>query len=279
MTVNYGNFAYFGFILFFVAGFAMLYALLRGKSKKIQYWVLFGLVCFNFVLHFLAPLYLGIGFGLEYVRGQGYQNAGVNRLFLNNISSVVAVLSPLLFLCRGRFVRTAFIFLSLMAGVAAMFGPMEIVGKQMPYHITHIDVFRFYLQHALMWIVPALLLSLGHFQLQWREIWLAPTVLLVALGLVMISDVMRYIMGSLPYPAAINESMQWGLPRDGRLEILRNLIPAPMTRVPFGPNRGAEGFWPLLYLVPGVFLLLPVVGFFVIGVNKGCVWLAKRLRV
>ena len=274
-TVELFSWSYFFFILVNLGAFFGLYFLFRRRSARAKWWVVFSLLVANFLLHFLSPLYLGIGFASEYRPGMGYVNRGVDRIFLNNICAVSAVLFPFLFLSKDRFWRSGMVFVGVLSGILAMLLPTEALGNQVSTWQQHVNLWRFYIQHAIIWIAPMLMLAFGMHRLRWRDVWISPVYMVLVFCLIVTNSAIRQVLGSTGNMLNSNNSMQWR-PDEGLRVLFNWLIPDFMTRVPLGPNAGAYAYWPILYLVPAIFFYLTIFAALTVGGQKLGTRLNKR---
>jgi len=193
-------------------------------------------------------------------------NSGVNRIFLNNICAVSAVMFPFFFLSKDRFFRTGMVYIGIVSGVLAMLVPTEAIGTVSTL-TGHINLWRFYIQHAIIWIVPMLMLCLKHHKLKYRELWIAPVYMIMVFTILLASNVIRQYIGSLEFAHNSNNSMQWGL--DEQLGILFSwLVPNFMTIIPLGAYAGTAGYWPMLYLVPAIVFYMPLIALLITFINK-----------
>ncbi|MDE7305962.1 MAG: hypothetical protein K2N33_01090, partial [Clostridia bacterium] len=122
-----------------------LYFLLRRKSKKVQYWTLFGLLAFNFALHFLKlafPVYRGRPFP-----------AVLSKCTFENICAVSTLIFPFLFLSKSKAGKDYMFYLGLISGIGATFAPMPIQGLA----FYELETIRFYICHGGIWTVPLLM--------------------------------------------------------------------------------------------------------------------------
>ena len=252
MQVQMFNFWYFFFLLLCVGAGVGLYLLLRNRTEKTQKAVLFSLLLFGLVLHFLKCFFP------PYSTDQArlYRD-----IFFINICGANIFLFPFLFFSKSNAVKDYMFYLGILGGGAAMLYPIEPLDK-VDQAAEWLDVIRFYVHHAILWIVPLLMVLLGHHKLSWRRVWMVPHGLLLLFIFIMFNQIIQSELGFVPLRGddifAIgykNTSFIWG-PGDNPIgAILSHLCPNCFKVIPVGEYAGQVKYWPFVWMIFPVYAL------------------------
>ncbi|MCL2412351.1 MAG: hypothetical protein FWC97_11990, partial [Treponema sp.] len=129
--VEYFNFYYF---LYLTTAFGMavgLYFLLRKKSKKTSFIVLFAVLLLSFVLHFLK---------LFFEPYQSWMPWAIRTVTFENICAVSVLLFPWFFLSKKKILKDYMFYMGMMSGLAATFIPIDVIDRP-PFEF---ETMRFY---------------------------------------------------------------------------------------------------------------------------------------
>ena len=174
---------YYIYLVLCVGLFFGLYFLLRKNSKKVQYWVLFGFLAFNFVLHFLKlafPVYIEKGF------------PGVLRKSsFENICAVSTLIFPFIFLSKSKAGKDYMFYLGTVSGIVGCVMPMPALGL----NFYDLETIRYYICHAGIWIVPLLMVILGLHTLDYRRIWKTMVIYFAVLCVIIVNEVILIRLG------------------------------------------------------------------------------------
>lgn len=174
---------YYVYIVLLVALFFGLYFFLRHKSKKVQYWVLFGFLAFNFALHFIKlsfPQYIEKGF------------PGVLRkCTFENICAVSTLIFPFLYLSKKTWGKDYMFYLGVISGIAGCVAPFPAIDLE----FYQLETIRYYLCHGGIWIVPLLMVVLGIHKLDYHRIWKVFVVYFGVLGVIIVNEVILIRLG------------------------------------------------------------------------------------
>ena len=268
MTVELLNFGWFFFILLFAGLTVGLYFLLRKRSWRARYWTLFGILMFGFVLHFLKLTFPPYTDSLE---------KGISSIFMVNICAVSVVLFPFIFLTKSNFLKDGMIYLGLLSGFLALFYPTEAIGKE----FWTLDLWRFYIHHGILFMVPCLMLLLKVHKLDYRRVPLVPLYMIGVLCLIIVNQVIASELGfiglrhdnflAVPWH---NPSLFWG-PSDELAAVFTWLTPDFMKTVPGNASgyAGQPKLWPLFYMLPGI-----LVYFWVLPFAISMIWEYKHFK-
>lgn len=172
------------YILLCIGLFLGLYFGLRKKSQKVQYWVLFGFLAVNFVLHFLK-------LALPYYSSKGFP-AIIRKSTFENICAVSTMIFPFIFINKKSKVMKDYMFyLGTVSGIAGCVAPLPAMN--LPFY--HPETIRYYICHAGIWIVPVLMVVFGLHKLDYRRIWKSVFVYFGILGLIMVNEIILIRLG------------------------------------------------------------------------------------
>lgn len=174
---------YYLYIVFCIALFFGLYFILRKKSKKVQYWTLFGFLAFNFALHFIKlsfPQYVEKGFP-----------AVIRKCTFENICAVSTLIFPFLYLSKHTWGKDYMFYLGVISGIAGCVAPFPAIGLE----FYQLETIRYYLCHGGIWIVPLLMVVLGIHKLDYHRIWKVFFIYFGVLGLIIVNEVILIRLG------------------------------------------------------------------------------------
>ena len=150
---------YYIYIILCAGAFAALYFGLRHKSEKTKFWTLYGILAFNFVLHFLK-------LALPYYYERGFPEV-LRKCSFENICAVSTLVFPFAYLSKCNSIKDYMFYLGVISGIRGCVAPMPVIG--LPFY--HPEVIRYYICHASIWIVPLLMVIFGIHKLDYRRIW------------------------------------------------------------------------------------------------------------
>ncbi|MCL2382075.1 MAG: hypothetical protein FWC64_10905 [Treponema sp.] len=243
MTVEYFNFFYFLYLAFSLGLLLGLYFLLRNRSEKTSNAVVFGILFFNFLLHFLR---------LASACHQVWMPRAIMTVTPQNICAVSVLLFPWFFLSKKNILRDYMFYMGIMSGLGAVIIPIDALGRN-PFEF---EVMRFYISHILLWVTPLLMVLLKVHTLDYRRIPKAPLLAYAVLCVILVNEIILtgagfVHIGHLFSNEVRNSALIFGpLPDVAFLGTLFTaLTPNFFLTVPIGPNAGAVFYWPVLWLV------------------------------
>ncbi len=258
--VNLFNFWYFFFILLCSGIIVGLYFLLRNKSKKTKTIVLASILFFNLVLHFLK---------LTFPPYSTNPEKAMKDIWFINVCATSVLFFPFLFISKSNTAKDYMVFLGIVSGFLAMVYPTEALGK----NVLTLDLWRFYICHMIIIVVPLLTVLLGLHKLDVKRIWKMPLCVMAMLLFIICNQVLQSELGIIDLRDSNmfdvnfdNPSLIWG-PTDSVAVLFSWLTPNFMKVIPFGQYAGQEKFWPFFWMVPGAifyFILIPLVLCFIL---------------
>ena len=249
------NFWYFFFILLCAGIIVGLYFLLKNKSDKTKKIVLFSILAFNLVLHFLK---------LTFPPYSENPDIAMRDVWFINVCATSVLFFPFIFISKSNVAKDYMVFLGVISGFLAMLYPTEAINKS----VLTLDLWRFYICHMILIAVPLLTVLLKVHTLDLKRIWKTPICVMAMLLFIICNQVLQSELGIIPLRSSdifdinfTNTSLIWG-PTDDVAVIFSWLTPDFMKVIPYGPYAGQEKFWPFFWMLPGVivyFLLIPLI--------------------
>ena len=259
MIIKMFNFWYFLWIALAAGALVGLYYALRRARPAVQKGVLWGLLAFGLLLHFLKV----------YIPPYSVDEARMLRdsWFVNICAGNIA-LFPFLFLCKNKYCKDYMFYIGVISGLIALFYPQEPMAK-LDQSAELLDIVRFYFHHWMLLSVPLLTVLLGLHTLSWRRILAAPVGLLLVMLFVMLNQLFQSELGFIPMRGDDllhinykNTSYIWGPGvNDAIGDFLALFCPPLFKTVPMGSMAGQVKYWPWFWLICPVFLLVTPLAF------------------
>lgn len=251
------NFWYFFWIALSVGVFFGLYFLLKNKSDKTKKITLFSILVFALALHFLKcfiPPY------------STDQSRLYRDIFFINICGANIFLFPFIFLSKSKVLKDYMFYLGVLGGGIAILYPIEPIQK-VDQLAEGWDIVRFYIHHGILCIVPLLMLTLKLHTISYKRVWSAPVCLLGVMLFIMLNQIIQSELGFVPLRGndifAIgykNTSYIWG-PDDAIGNFIAKLCPNLFKTIPVGANAGQTKYWPWVWMIVPVFVLVTPIAF------------------
>lgn len=259
MIISMFNFWYFFWIILGIGATVGLYFLLRKCSEKVQKGVLFSILVFGLVLHFLKV----------FIPPYSVDEARMLRdSWFNNICAANIALFPFMFFSKKDTMKDYMFYIGLISGLIAFFYPQEPMAK-VNQAAEMLDIIRFYFHHWMLPAVPLLSVLFGHHKLSYKRVWVAPVGLLALMLFIMLNQVFQSELGFTPLRSqdifAIgykNSSYIWGPGTNDPIgSFLAMFTPEYFTKIPVGAYAGQAKYWPWFWIIVPAFVLVTPLAF------------------
>ena len=237
-----------------------LYFALRNRSVTTQKAVLFGLLAFGLLLHFLKA----------YIPPYSVDEARHLRdSWFVNICGANIALFPFFFWSKNDRIKDYMFYIGVISGLIALFYPQEPIAK-VDQLGEQLDIVRFYYHHWMVLAVPMLMVLFGHHKLSYKRILSAPTGLLLLMLFIMLNQIFQSELGFIPLRdrgdffgiGYKNSSYIWGPGTNDAIgDFLALFTPKLFKTVPVGEFAGQLKYWPWFWLIVPVYLLVTPLAF------------------
>ena len=260
MIIKMFNGWYFLWLALSAAAIIGLYYLLRKKSMCTKKAVLFGLLAFGLLLHFLKV----------YIPPYSVDEARMLRdSWFVNICGANIALFPFFFWCKNDKVKDYMYCIGMLSGLIALFYPQEPLAKSDQLGEMW-DIIRFYYHHWMVMAVPLLMALLDVHRPSYKRILSAPTGLLLLMLFIMLNQIFQSELGFIPLRdrdeffdiGYKNSSYIWGPGENDAIgSFLALFTPKFFRTVPVGEFAGQVKYWPWFWMIFPVFILVTPLSF------------------
>lgn len=260
MYIQMFNIWYFFWLIILGGATVGIYFALRNRSEKVQRIVLFSILAFGLLMHFLKVLY------------PPYSTDAARMLrdsWFVNICGANISLFPFIYLSKSKKAKDYMFYIGVISGLIALFYPQEPLAK-MDQLGEQLDIIRFYFHHWMLLAVPLLMVLFKHHKLSYKRVFTAPTGLLIVMLYIMLNQIFQSELGFIPLRDAgeffdigyKNSSYIWGPGTNDAIgDFLAIFTPKIFKTVPVGEYAGQEKYWPWFWLIVPVYLIVPVLSF------------------
>ncbi len=184
MKIYYGSAAYFIYIAAALVFCAAIYIILRGKSQKMQKYVILGMMLINVSQHllksFIYPQYAGLGF------------SAFNTAY--NMCAALILISPIALIFKFRTLRDFVFYAGSVAGIIAIVIPYWHIGAD----ALNPEAVRSFICHALLFSTSLLPLLLGLHKPSYRCFYKIGLCFILFLGIITFNDFLCIVIGIYP---------------------------------------------------------------------------------
>ena len=285
MVIEMFNGWYFLWLALSAGAIVGLYFALRRASYKVQRGVLFSLLAFGLLLHFLKV----------YIPPYSVDEARMLRdSWFVNICGANIALFPFFFFSKNKKVRDYMFLIGVISGFIALVYPEEPLAKTNQLG-EFWDIVRFYYHHWMLMAVPLLSAILGHHRPSYKRVFSAPVGLLLVMLFIMLNQLFQSELGFIPVRNGDmfdinfkNSSYIWSPGNDEPIgNFLALFCPDFFKTIPVGQYAGQQKYWPWFWMIFPVFILVTPLAFLVSMIfdgknivddaKRGIAWLRARV--
>ncbi len=258
MIIEMFNIWYFFWVLLAAGGVVGLYFALRKANDKVQKGVLFGLLAFGLLIHFLKAFIPPYSENEEIL---------LRDIWFINICGANIALFPFLFWSKNKYVKDYMFYLGVVGGFLALVYPTEPLDKS-DQMAEILDIVRFYYHHWSLFAVPLLMVLLKQHELSYKRVLSAPVGLLLLMLFIMLNQMFQSELGFIPVRGGDifdvnykNSSFIWKPGSSELGQFFAIFCPEFFKTIPVGEFAGQEKYWPWFWMIFPVFILVTPLAF------------------
>lgn len=228
--------------------------LLKKKEKEYSRKVIMGILLFSFVMHFLKLVF----------PPYKYDPLAFRKITAENICALSTLTFPFIFwFSKSKLLKDYMFYFGILSGSVALIFPLEQLGS----NFFTFEAIRFYFAHIVLIIAPYLMVYTNQHQLDYKRILKVPLIFLAVQAIIMVNEIILIEIGLVPLrsddlfdPRAYrNFSLVFGIIPELKFSegLLKALTPKVFLQIPFGEFAGREKYWPLVWMVVPVYILIP----------------------
>ena len=262
MVVQMFNLPYFLWIFLSAGLFFGLYFLLKNRTERTQRIVLFSILVFALLLHFLKA----------FIPPYSTDPSRLHRdIWFINICGANIFLFPFLFVIKNETLHDYMFYIGVFSGFLATLYPTEALDRDLS---EILDITRFYVHHAILWIVPLLMVLLGLHKLNYRRVIRVGPCLLGLFVFILLNQIIQQEIGFTPVRGFAGElgtldvyditdigykntSYIWGADADDPIGMIFDIFcPKIFKTIPVGKYKGQRRHWPFIWLIVPVMVII-----------------------
>lgn len=233
-----------------------LYFLLKNRKESTQKLVLFYILLFALILHFLK--FFIPPYSLD-------ESRLLRDSWFINICGANILLFPFIYMSKSKTAKDYMFYIGLLSGILSVLYPMEPMAKANQAG-EWLDIVRFYIHHNIIWIVPLFMVLFKHHTLSYRRVLKVPVWFLGVMLFIMLNQIFQSELGFIDLRSENffdinykNSSLIWGPGNDAIGQILGWFCPEFFKTVPVGQYAGQTKYWPWFWLIfPMYIIIVPV---------------------
>ena len=260
MIIAMFNGWYFFWLLLSAGAIVGLYFLLRNRSETTKKAVLWSLLAFGLLLHFLKV----------YIPPYSVDEARMLRdSWFVNICGANIALFPFMFLSKNKHVKDYMFYIGVLSGLIALFYPQEPLAKTNQLGEMW-DIIRFYYHHWMVMAVPLLMAILNLHRPSYKRVLAAPTGLLLLMLFIILNQIFQSELGFIPLRDNANffdinfknSSYIWGPGENDAIgSFLALFTPSFFKTIPVGEFAGQIKYWPWFWMIVPAYVLVTPLSF------------------
>ncbi|MFP4177194.1 MAG: hypothetical protein ACLFTZ_00365 [Acholeplasmataceae bacterium] len=281
-VVQFGNVFYFFYLIMGTLAILATIRLLKNKSDSYRYWFLFGVLVFNFALHYLKIFiypYTTLDFPLH-------------KVSLENVCAVNSVIFPTLFLTKNKTLKDYLVMSGMVSGFLAFVYPANAIsdrfdgaffGHQMAFSV---EIIRFYISHLILFLVPFVMMHYRMHEISIKRFSRAPLVFIMVLFIIFINELILAMLNWIPKADLYdvnkrNPSLIFGMsPEFSRVGWVLLIFVPEFLKI--HPLTGEPFFWPVVWMVLPVLIytmIMSIVFCYIYDRNDTKAYLSRRLHL